>query len=112
MGELGNVGMKKDTVPKSVKKRTLPENCKGASRKGIPNKITKQLKDMILGALDDAGGQQYLARQAEENPGAFLALIGKVLPITLISNADDQAPAPVSITFNIVDSSAKNADTE
>lgn len=55
--------------------------------KGTPNKITKALKDMILGALDDVGGQAYLARQAEENPTAFLTLIGKVLPseITNIS---------------------------
>lgn len=38
---------------------------------------------MILGALDDAGGQKYLAAQAIENPGPFLALVGKVLPTTL-----------------------------
>jgi hypothetical protein len=35
---------------------------------------------MILGALDDAGGQDYLAAQAKQNPAAFLTLIGKVLP--------------------------------
>jgi hypothetical protein len=52
----------------------------GGNRKGVPNKVTKELKDMILGALDDAGGQVYLARQADENPAAFLALLGKVLP--------------------------------
>lgn len=49
--------------------------------KGVPNKITADLKAMILGALSDAGGQAYLARQAEENPGPFLTLIGKVLPL-------------------------------
>ena len=38
---------------------------------------------MILGALDDAGGREYLARQAVENPGPFMALLGKVLPTTL-----------------------------
>jgi len=63
-------------VPKSAAKNLPP----GGSRKGIPNKVTKELKDMILGALDDAGGQAYLARQANENPGAFMSLIGKVLP--------------------------------
>lgn len=75
--------MNASKVPKNVKKsgKKLP---RGGSRKGSPNKITKALKDMILGALDDAGGQRYLARQAEENPGAFLALIGKVLPTTLV----------------------------
>ena len=53
----------------------------GGRQKGGQNKITKALKDMILGALDDAGGQEYLARQAEENPAAFLTLVGKVLPL-------------------------------
>ena len=46
----------------------------------------KLLKDMILGALSDAGGQAYLARQAEENPGPFLTLVGKVLPLTVAGN--------------------------
>lgn len=59
----------------------------GGSRKGKPNKINKALKDMILGALDDNGGQQYLACQARENPTAFLSLIGKVLPVTLAGDS-------------------------
>jgi hypothetical protein len=54
----------------------------GAGRpKGAPNKLTADLKAMILGALEAAGGQAYLARQAVESPGAFMALIGKVLPL-------------------------------
>jgi len=66
-------------------------------KKGSVNKVTKQLKDMILGALSDVGGQEYLARQARENPGAFMALIGKVLPTTL---AGDKAnPLEVSVSF-------------
>ena len=52
----------------------------GGRQKGTPNKATKQLKDMILGALDDAGGQQYLLTQAHDNPTAFMQLVGKVLP--------------------------------
>ena len=55
----------------------------GGSRKGIPNKMTKALKEMILGALDDAGGQNYLTKVAREQPAAFLTLLGKVLPTTL-----------------------------
>jgi hypothetical protein len=47
------------------------------------NKTNAALKEMILGALDQAGGQDYLAEQAAKNPSAFLALIGKVLPTTL-----------------------------
>lgn len=60
----------------------------GAGRKkGVPNKLTTELKSMILGALDDAGGQKYLASQAKKNPVAFLTLVGKVLPMT-VSGAD------------------------
>jgi hypothetical protein len=52
--------------------------------KGSPNKATKELKEMILQALDDSGGVDYLKRQAHEKPVAFLALVGKVLPMTVI----------------------------
>lgn len=51
--------------------------------KGVPNKTTALLKDMILQALDKAGGVEYLERQAAENPGPFLTLVGKVLPMQL-----------------------------
>lgn len=50
-------------------------------KKGTPNLVTKTLKEMILGALDDVGGQKYLMQQARENPAAFLSLVGKVLPM-------------------------------
>lgn len=52
----------------------------GGSRKGIPNKNTAEVKDMILGALQDVGGQEYLSKQARENPNGFMNLIGKVIP--------------------------------
>lgn len=52
----------------------------GGRQKGTPNKVTGELKEMILGALADAGGQEYLKTQAVVNPGPFLTLVGKVLP--------------------------------
>lgn len=57
--------------------------------KGSQNKATAAIKDMIIQALDGAGGVQYLQRQANENPGPFMALIGKVLPLQ-IANHDGQ----------------------
>jgi hypothetical protein len=42
-----------------------------------------ELREMILTALEDSGGVSYLMRQAKENPTAFLALLGKVLPLQL-----------------------------
>lgn len=52
--------------------------------KGVPNKTTQLLKDAILKAATDAGEGDmaaYLQKQAEENPGPFMALLGKVLPM-------------------------------
>ena len=69
-----------DTVPKKTAKRIPP---KGGSRKGVPNKVTAELKAMILGALEDAGGQAYLAEKAKDprTAAAFMSLLGKVLPL-------------------------------
>jgi hypothetical protein len=59
----------------------------GAGRKkGVTNGDTAKLRELILGALDEVGGQSYLAQQAYENPNAFMGLIGKVLPKEI--NAD------------------------
>jgi hypothetical protein len=55
----------------------------GGRRKGSPNKLTADVKAMVQGALDDAGGQKYLTAQAKENPKAFLTLVGKLLPLQL-----------------------------
>jgi hypothetical protein len=52
----------------------------GGRVKGTPNKVTGDVKDMILGALTTVGGEAYLVRQAADNPTAFMTLIGKVLP--------------------------------
>ena len=42
--------------------------------------MTTDLREMILGALEDAGGRKYLSDKAEECPGPFLSLVGKCLP--------------------------------
>lgn len=67
----------------------------GASRKGRPNKVTAEIKDMIRGALEQAGGQDYLARQAEENPAAFMGLIGKILPKDVNMAGADGGPIQI-----------------
>jgi hypothetical protein len=78
---------------------------KGGSRKGRPNKVTATLKQMILDALDGAGGLDYLIEQAHKNPVAFIALIGKVLPMTLASDPND--PLVVEVVHIQFDSRPK-----
>jgi hypothetical protein len=62
-----------------------PPNAGKGRPPGTPNKATKQLKDMILGALDQAGGEAYLLECARDPKLApsFMTLVGKVLPTTL-----------------------------
>lgn len=62
----------------------------GGRQKGSSNKLTADVKDMILAALDKAGGIEYLVTQARSNPSAFMTLIGKVLPMQLTGK--DGAP--------------------
>lgn len=53
----------------------------GAGRKkGIPNKTTTAVKEMVLAALDRVGGVSYLQQQATANPTAFMTLVGKIIP--------------------------------
>jgi hypothetical protein len=69
--------------PEPKRKQTAAQlaNLTGGSRKGVPNKTTVAVKDMILEALSSVGGAAYLARQAEENPPAFMTLVGKLVPL-------------------------------
>ena len=71
----------------------------GAGRKkGVPNKVTADIKAMVLGALDRAGGEEYMLEQAKNNPNAFLTLVGKVLP-TQITGPND-GPVQVDAKYS------------
>lgn len=78
-------------------KKTLKigEGKAGPGRpKGAPNKTTALLKDAILKAATDAGNGDmavYLQKQAVDNPGPFLALLGKVLPMQLTGGGEGGA---------------------
>ena len=53
----------------------------GGRQPGSLNKVTGDIKTMVVGALAGVGGTEYLMRQAEENPAAFMSLVGRVLPL-------------------------------
>ncbi len=72
-------------MPMAAPKGTQPP---GGSRKGIPNKITADVRAMVLAALDQAGGEDYLLAQAHDNPKAFLSLVGRILPTQITGPGD------------------------
>lgn len=84
-----------DSKVQANTKRKPPNAGKGRP-KGSPNKTTALLKDAILRAAEQAGSKigdegmvSYLAQQAEENPGPFMSLLGKVLPMQVEGTGKD-----------------------
>jgi len=57
--------------------------------KGIPNKITGEVKGMIVAALRGVGGEKYLQQQARENPAAFMSLVGRIVPTEVHGPGED-----------------------
>lgn len=89
---------------KIVTPRAKPPRAGMGRPKGIPNKTTQLLKDAILMAAEEAGNTQglvgYLKSQAIENPGPFLSLLGKVLPMQV--TGVDGGPVEHSIEVRFV----------
>lgn len=95
---MNNVSAQAEPV-KSKPARGRPENLTNAGkgrRKGAVNKTTALLKDAILRAAEKAGNKigdeglvSYLEDQAEKNPGPFMSLLGKVLPMQIEGAGDN-----------------------
>jgi hypothetical protein len=80
------------------------DRSKTGRAKGTPNKTTALLKDAILKAAERAGNKvgddgmvSYLEVQATENPGPFMSLLGKVLPMQIQGDAEN----PLTITVRL-----------
>ena len=78
-----------------------PPNAGKGRRKGVPNKMTRDLREMIMAALDTAGGSNWLAEQARLNPVAFMSLLGKLVPHAF--TADAEAATPFTIVISETD---------
>ena len=72
--------MDEDSKVQEFTGKRLPPNAGRGRKKGVPNRINHSVKEMILQALESAGGTTYLVEQAEESPQAFLSLLGKLVP--------------------------------
>lgn len=71
----------------------------GGSRKGSPNKITRTVREMVVEALDRSGrdlggedGTTYLQLMAITEPKAFLALVGRIVPVQLDATITQHEP--------------------
>lgn len=86
---------------KVAKSGRKPPAVRG-NRKGVPNKNTAAIKDMILTALSNAGGAEYLERRANDprTASAFLGLVGKVLPMQVTGENGDPIGLSLTVKFD------------
>jgi hypothetical protein len=63
--------------------------------KGSQNKTTMELREAIIKGAHQAGDGEtrgmvnFLAKQAKENPVAYMALLAKILPATPMASPDE-----------------------
>jgi hypothetical protein len=57
-----------------------PPNAGMGRKLGAQNKTTAAVKEAILCAFDEVGGEAYLVEIARKDHKTFCALLGKILP--------------------------------
>jgi len=67
---------------------------------GAKGLLRREVFAMVTEALSAAGGVDYLVMQAYLNPGPFLALVGKTMPIK-VEGDDSGAPTRIAVTRRV-----------
>ena len=102
-------------------KKGSPKTPGSGRKKGTVNKSTQLLKDAVLRAAELAGDSigayehklagkkgvykrvdglvYYLKRQARDNPGPFMSLLGKVLPMQIGGTTDEGDGINITVKF-------------
>lgn len=57
-----------------------PKPAKSGRKRGVSNKVTGDIRGMMVETLNDLGGKRYLAWLAIEHPQVFGRLLGQCLP--------------------------------
>jgi hypothetical protein len=73
-----------------------PGERRGGRKKGVPNRLTADVKAAIMAAFADAGGKDYLVVVAKTDPRTFCMLLAKVLPNRIAADSDQ----PVRVEFS------------
>jgi hypothetical protein len=61
----------------------------GGRKKGVPNKITADIRAAVVEAFDRAGGVDYLVKLASIDPRTFCGLVGKVIPLQVAGDPNN-----------------------
>ncbi|MGL3710532.1 hypothetical protein ACSYAY_06670 [Leptospirillum ferriphilum] len=66
-------------ILRNSEKKKPPAAGKGRPR-GAQNKITRALREAVLKAFDEVGGEAWLVEVARTDPRTFVSLLGRLLP--------------------------------
>ena len=81
-----------------------PPNAGKGRRPGSKNKWGQDLQRTILRSLDKVGGSRYLERMANEQPAAYMGLLGKCVPREMRAEITAELTIRQEIRKNLVDS--------
>ena len=62
----------------------------GGRKKGVPNKVTADVRHAINEAFDRAGGVDYLVNLAASDARTFCTLLGKIIPTQIAGDEDGE----------------------
>ena len=68
---------------------------------GVPNKQTKEIKEMLMQSLNDAGGADYFRQLAESNSSAYASLLGKIIPAEVKNQITGADGGPVQHSIKV-----------
>src|SRR5690348_763852 len=52
----------------------------GGRKPGVPNKFTRDVKEAVLNAFQQLGGEAWLVKLGRRDPKSFAALLAKTMP--------------------------------
>jgi hypothetical protein len=90
-----------DTKIEKPSAKRMPPRAGMGRPKGSVNKSTAAIKDMLLASLDEVGGQNYFKQQALDNPNAYMALIGKIIPAEVKNQITGADGGPVQHSVKV-----------
>lgn len=70
---------------KDMNTTTFKKGCKGGPGrpKGLPNKITRNIREAFAFAFEEMGGAEKLAEWGRKNPDKFYPIYGRMAPIDM-----------------------------
>ena len=85
-----------------------PKRAKTGGRKaGTPNKVGQDIQAMLKASLSRVGGIEYLVKQSEENPVAYMGMISKLLPRQVEAQVTHDGDAFNEILLKVVDGTTR-----